>query len=66
MFSRNMNSEHVNCPTCGEEFAIPGIAPEDFGQEIDYDCEICCRPMIIEVGEDGSLSARALGDSSFS
>ena len=57
-----MNQQRVYCPSCGEEFAIPGVAPEDFGQEIDYDCEVCCRPMVIEVGEEGDLFARSLDD----
>jgi hypothetical protein len=37
----SMNDDEVQCPSCGEWFAIPPVAPEDYGSEMDYDCEVC-------------------------
>jgi uncharacterized protein (UPF0212 family) len=37
----NMNENDVQCPSCGEWFTISVVAPEDYGSQIDYDCEVC-------------------------
>ncbi|MBB5352034.1 hypothetical protein HNR46_002275 [Haloferula luteola] len=52
----------VQCPTCFEWFEI--ALPEAGGGavEMDYDCEVCCRPMVIVV-HDGEAWAKSLGDS---
>jgi hypothetical protein len=35
-------SDHqVQCPSCGEWFEVAAIAPEDYGAQLDYDCEVC-------------------------
>ncbi|MBT7969773.1 MAG: hypothetical protein HN570_02140 [Verrucomicrobia bacterium] len=39
--SSNMNDSEVQCPSCGEWFAISVVAPEDYGSQMDYDCEVC-------------------------
>ena len=36
-----MNDLTVQCPSCGEWFAVSAIGPEDYGCEMDYDCEVC-------------------------
>lgn len=36
-----MNESEVQCPSCGEWFVIPWVAPEDYGSQMDYDCEVC-------------------------
>jgi hypothetical protein len=36
-----MNELTVQCPSCGEWFEVSAIGPEDFGSEMDYDCEVC-------------------------
>lgn len=36
-----MNDSEVQCPSCGEWFAISVVAPEDYGSQMDYDCEVC-------------------------
>ena len=42
-----MTTTPVTCPTCFESFEIP-IPPEsEMPTEYDYDCEVCCRPMLI-------------------
>jgi len=38
----------ITCPTCFEVFEILSPPPSEVPSEIDYDCEICCSPMIIE------------------
>lgn len=56
--------EEVRCPTCGECFAVSVPPPAELPARLDYDCEVCCRPMVIVVEEDGA--AQALGtDESF-
>lgn len=59
------NTAPVTCPTCFENFevAIPPVGETPC--EVDYDCEICCRPMLIvfEEEDDGVVAwARGLGD----
>lgn len=56
-----MEFAHVTCPTCFESFEVAVPPPEEMPTEVDYDCEICCRPMIIVFSADG-VWARGLGD----
>ena len=52
----------VTCPSCFARFEIAVPPPEERPAELDYDCEVCCRPMVIFVdGEDGDLEAEARG-----
>lgn len=51
----------VQCPTCFEWFEIPSPAPAELPAELDYDCEICCRPMLVAVDHEGAV-ARGLGE----
>jgi len=61
-----MEFGEVTCPSCFETFevALPGAG--ELPAEVDYDCEICCRPLIISFweDEDGEVWAegRSLGD----
>lgn len=50
----------IQCPTCHEWFEVSEVAPEDFGSQLDYDCEVCCRPLVIVVEADGSSWAQGL------
>ncbi len=59
----------VVCPTCFEAFEVVGpvIEESDFPVEHDYDCSVCCRPMLIVFernyeGDKVSASAHGLGD----
>jgi hypothetical protein len=55
----------VTCPSCFERFEIAAPGPNDLPAVLDYDCEICCHPMEVDVcEEDGVLVgyARGLGD----
>lgn len=44
---------NVTCPSCFEVFSVPGPAPSETPSVWDYDCEICCRPMIIHFHLEG-------------
>ena len=43
----------VVCPFCFEEFGVTPPSPAELPAEWDYDCEICCRPMLISFEDDG-------------
>ncbi|MGJ8640715.1 MAG: CPXCG motif-containing cysteine-rich protein [Opitutaceae bacterium] len=43
----------VTCPSCFEGFSVSGPSPSETPTEWDYDCEICCRPMVIRFYLDG-------------
>ena len=57
---------YVVCPFCFEEFGVTPPGPNELPAEWDYDCEVCCRPMVISFEDDGdgeiSGVARSLGD----
>lgn len=61
-----MDTVPVTCPTCFEEFEVAVPPVDETPCEIDYDCEVCCRPMLIvfEPGDDDEVyaSSRGLGD----
>lgn len=56
-----MNFAEVTCPTCFESFEVAVPPPEELPAEVDYDCEVCCRPMVIVFTED-DVYARGLAD----
>jgi hypothetical protein len=50
----------VTCPACGESFEVAAPPPGELPAELDYDCEICCRPMVIVVnGDENGVWAEA-------
>jgi hypothetical protein len=53
----------VTCPSCFEIFEVAGPAPGECPVEWDYDCEVCCRPMVIafSVDENDEVVAEARG-----
>lgn len=52
----------VTCPTCFEEFDVPAPFITEVPCTVDYDCEVCCRPMSIDFWEeDGEVVAEARG-----
>ena len=52
----------VTCPTCFEVFEVALPHPDEMPTEVDYDCEVCCRPMVIAFNEPSFVEARGLGD----
>jgi hypothetical protein len=52
----------VTCPTCFETFDVPEPHVTEVPCTVDYDCEVCCRPMTIEFWEeDGEVVGEAVG-----
>ena len=47
-----MEFAEVTCPTCFEVFEVAVPHPDEMPTEVDYDCEVCCRPMVIVFTED--------------
>ena len=37
----------ITCPTCFEVFEVPVPPASETPCEVDYDCEVCCRPMVV-------------------
>ena len=56
-----MDYAHVTCPTCFEVFEVVVPHPDEMPTEVDYDCEICCRPMLIVFTEE-DVYAKGLAD----
>lgn len=53
--------EEVMCPSCGEWFAVMVPGTDERPAMLDYDCEICCRPLVLVVDVDGTVDARGVG-----
>jgi len=52
----------VTCPTCFESFEVEAPHESEVPCTVDYDCEVCCRPMTISFWEeDGEVAAQASG-----
>jgi hypothetical protein len=58
---RGMDFAEVTCPTCFEFFEVAVPPPEEQPAEVDYDCEVCCRPMVI-VFNGAEIYAKGLGE----
>ena len=57
-----MNTVTVTCPSCFEEFDVAAPDITEVPADVDYDCEICCRPMRITFDEeDGEVVGAAYG-----
>ena len=52
----------VTCPSCFEQFEVAAPPSEELPTEFDYDCEVCCRPMVIRLEEEeGDIRVDARG-----
>lgn len=52
----------VTCPACFQEFEVPAPHFTEVPCDVDYDSEVCCRPMRILFEEsDGEVVGTALG-----
>jgi len=47
----------ITCPHCFEVFELAAPPPTELPESIDYDCEVCCRPMLIDFVWDGERVA---------
>ena len=52
----------VQCPSCFECFAVSIPPLVECPAHLDYDCEVCCRPMVIVVDEQGIVQARGVDE----
>lgn len=57
-----MDTAPVTCPSCFEVFDVVVPPHGELPTEFDYDCEICCRPMVIGFTQDSIAEARGLAD----
>ena len=57
-----MTMDAVTCPSCFEEFSVMVPPQSECPATLDYDCEVCCRPMILEVDGEGRIEARGMDD----
>ena len=52
----------ITCPHCGEDFEV-SFDPTEGDAEFIIDCEVCCRPMTVQVsvrsGEIDSVQVQA-------
>ncbi len=60
-YAAAMELAEVTCPTCFEVFEVALPHPDEMPAEVDYDCEICCRPMMI-VFTENEVYAKGLGE----
>ncbi|MDG2487918.1 MAG: CPXCG motif-containing cysteine-rich protein [Roseibacillus sp.] len=52
----------MQCPSCFEYFAVSIPPVVECPTNLDYDCEVCCRPMVIVVDEEGAAQAQSMDD----
>lgn len=55
----------ILCPTCFEVFEIVCPPFSEIPAELDYDCEVCCSPLIIDLhrnGDEITVQSRALSN----
>jgi hypothetical protein len=52
----------VTCPSCFQVFDVAAPSPDEVPCDVDYDCEVCCRPLRICFDEeDGEVVATGYG-----
>lgn len=53
----------VTCPSCFETFEVACPQQCETPCQLDYDCEVCCRPMLLEFrpGTEGEVCVEAAG-----
>lgn len=59
-----METAPITCPSCFEIFHVAVPSKAEVPCDLDYDCEICCRPMVIQCWFDEAANeviASAIG-----
>lgn len=58
-----MELSKIQCPYCLQwlDYPIPPVG-EDRDVELDYDCEVCCRPLLVIVSECGAAEVRGVSE----
>ncbi|MBC7385099.1 MAG: CPXCG motif-containing cysteine-rich protein [Cryobacterium sp.] len=60
-----LDEKEIQCPYCWESFSILVDPSEGEEQSFVYDCEVCCRPIDVEVivrGENVKIRAKNKGE----
>ena len=54
-------STRVTCPSCYQSFDVVAPAASEVPAAWDYDCEVCCHPMVIHwlADEEGTVYGEA-------
>jgi Cysteine-rich CPXCG len=56
------NLVSITCPSCLEVFEVAAPPMDEVPCDIDYDCEVCCHPLLIHFAADhGRVSAEGHG-----
>lgn len=48
-----MHAVTITCPSCFQEFDVQSPSANETPCDVDYDCEVCCRPLRIFFENDG-------------
>ena len=59
--SEIMEFAEITCPTCCESFEVAVPPDDEMPCEVDYDCEVCCRPLLVVFTKEG-VWAKGLGE----
>ncbi len=52
----------VTCPSCFEEIEVAAPSLDETPCVVDYDCVVCCRPMVFRFYEwDDEITGEAAG-----
>jgi hypothetical protein len=46
-----------HCPYCGETIALL-LDRSEFGNSYTEDCQVCCRPMVLQLTLEGNLTIK--------
>ena len=57
-----MEMVEICCPTCGEQFSVAEPPGGELPCRVDYDCEVCCRPMVVAFEGGGQVAAMGIGE----
>jgi hypothetical protein len=49
----------ADCPYCGEALSLL-LDPGDVGVEYTEDCQVCCRPMLVNLWQDTEGALRVI------
>ena len=52
----------ITCPSCLEVFDVAAPPVEEVPCELDYECEVCCHPLMIRfAGHGGRVTGEGHG-----
>ena len=48
-----LQEANIDCPYCWESITVL-LDTQELGAEYTEDCQVCCRPMIVQVTDNGA------------